>query len=202
MKKRWMVMLTCLMAAFLITASVKAASSDYYSGSWDTTSTTSLGIAVGSSMSSNLSSFQSWYTGWNGVSSKVGLAKPYEQSSLDQTPHFARINIIGKNLGSTGNWAETCNYKYSVIWGYSCDWNGSWKDSIIEFNTNTDSNTKIGYSFQSANLKKKIFLHELGHSLGLKHPDTTSNAIMKQGDNGYYVVQTYDKSNIKEKYGN
>ncbi|PYE47857.1 hypothetical protein DFQ00_111156 [Paenibacillus barcinonensis] len=153
-------------------------------------------------MSSNLSSFQSWYTGWNGVSSKVGLEKPYESSFLDQTPHIARINIMGKNLGATGSWAEACNYKYSVIWGYSCDWNGSWKDSIIEFNTNTDSKTKKGYSFHSANLKKKIFLHELGHSLGLKHPDTTSSAIMKQGDNGYYVVQTYDKSNLKEKYGN
>ena len=201
MKKKWIIALTCFLAIFLVRSAVDAANSDYVSGSWDMSDTTSLGVAVGPSMSNYLSSFKSWYSSWNGVSSKVGLNQPYEQSSLDQTPHFARINIIGKNLGATGSWGETCNYKYSVILGYTCDWSGSWKDSIIKINTNTDSKTRVGYSFLSSDLRKKVFLHELGHSWGLDHPTTTSNAIMKQGDNGYYTIQTYDKNNIKAKYG-
>jgi len=190
-----------LLFSFLIGYNVHAHSTDVYSGSWNAT-TTSLGIAVGPSLSNYLSSFQSWYSNWNGISSNVGLNKPYEQYTLDDTPHFSRINIIGKDLGSTGNWAQTCNYTYSIIWGYRCDWDGSWKDSIIEINTNTDSTTKKGYSFLSSNLKKKVFLHELGHSSGLKHPaDTSEVAIMKQGDNGYYTIQQHDKDVLKSKYG-
>ncbi len=196
------VLILSLLFSILIGSKIYAHSTDVHSGSWDTT-TTSLGIAVGTSLSSYLSSFQSWYSGWNGISSNAGLSSPYSQSTLDSTPHFARINMIGVDLGSTGDWAGTCNYKYNFIFGYTCDWEGSWKDSIIKFNTNTDSTTKKGYSFHSSDLKKKIFLHELGHSFGLAHPaDTSEVAIMKQGDNGYYTIQQHDKNVLKSKYGN
>jgi len=195
--------LLSLLTLFIFAASnAFAHSTDVHSGSWNTT-TTSLGIATGPSVSSYLSSFQTWYSSWNGISSNAGLSNPYEQSTLDDTPHFSRINIIGKDLGSTGAWADTCNYTYSVIWGYSCNWSGSWKDSIIRINTNTDSTTKVGYSFIGADLRKKVFLHELGHSFGLKHPaDTSEVAIMKQGNNNYYTIQPHDKDTLKSKYGN
>lgn len=61
-----------LLFSFLIGYNVHAHSTDVYSGSWNAT-TTSLGIAVGPSLSNYLSSFQSWYSNWNGISSNVGL---------------------------------------------------------------------------------------------------------------------------------
>lgn len=192
MKKK---ILTILISASLLVASsmctVLADNNDFCSGYWP--SSQSLTIAIHPSGNPFQSYVKNNYSQWNGISNNLKFIR------CDLTgPYFnsGNINIYGENLpsayGEALNWVE-------VYGGYNQpSWSGKWVTSTINLDTTSGS---AGLLSKSENFKKKVVIHELGHSLGLDHPDHSYyNAIMHDGDNGYYTVQAHDKDNINAKY--
>lgn len=67
----------------------------------------------------------------------------------------------------------------------------SWADVYMNSST-IEASIRSG---RPETLRRKVATHELGHSVGLGHPsDSSVTAVMKQGWNGYYTIQTWDKN--------
>ncbi|MDQ6418833.1 M57 family metalloprotease [Paenibacillus sp. LHD-117] len=204
MKKRNLkkvLILSTLAATLFALPVVHAHNTDVYSGNWPSSVATNLAVAYGTSASTWSALIQQSAERWNGIDPNVAITSIYHNPEVDNETFPSRINLFATDLGSTGDWALALNFKYSVLWGYTGDWDAEWKVGRIRLNNNTDSTTKRGFSFYDTDLKRKIITHEIGHTLGLKHPaDTSETAIMKQGDNLYYTIQTHDKDVLKSKY--
>ena len=50
--------------------------------------------------------------------------------------------------------------------------------------------------------KKHTMTHELGYALSMAHPPTGTESIMVPGLSPDYAAKTYDKSELKRKWGN
>lgn len=163
---------------------------DYCSGTWS--DPTNIRVQWFNSAYTYCSAFTSCPNWWNGISNNLKITTI--RSNTDDDAGY-EIRIYGSSIISSA--ATTQNY-VKVLGVPIPTWSGSWAYSIVTINTTE-------FSSASTSLKKKIIVHEVGHSLGLDHPapdssHTSINAIMKQGDNGYYTIQTHDMDNIKAKY--
>jgi len=159
-----------------------------YSGYWSSTAKPSTNVEyyVDSSVTGYNydTSVSSGASAWNGISLKYGITSTTVADSAD-------IKVFAGDTHDT-SWADTLNYKNKTDAG-GC-WSCSWNYSRIRINAPV-------YQPASSDLRTKVMIHEFGHAAGMDH-ETVNKAIMKQGDNGYYTMQTDDKDGLKAKYPN
>ncbi|SDX79990.1 hypothetical protein [Paenibacillus sp. CF384] len=175
---------------------------DIYSGNWPSSVSNNLDVAVGTSAQGYLLRIQNAASAWNGIEPALNFSSVYTSSSTD-TSHVARVNVRGADLGVTGLYADTSNYSYSIIWGYTADWSAEWKDSIVRLNTNTNT-TGNGLQNLSYTRIQETVTHEFGHVSALKHNSNTTEdsiSIMRQyGFNDKTTPLSHDVSMIQYKY--
>lgn len=169
---------------------VYADTDDYCSGSWKNSSSLTIQWYDTICDSFKSTSIGFW---WNGYTDNVNIGS---QSIGQSTNQGCDIRIKGSS--SISSWASTQNY-IKVLGVSIPSWSQNWSHSIVTVNTSSYLMDKSIY------LQKKVIVHEIGHALGLDHPapdnsHTDIKAIMKQGDNGYYTIQSHDGDNLRAKY--
>lgn len=135
---------------------------------------------------------------WNGISSKVKITKMSSRSDDEDLGYQLRVYV--SNLGKEGYWADALNFKKTWYGGYSSCWDCDYARSRIRINHDRFPNISSEFT------KKKVATHEIGHSIGLRHPAKRHNgveptAIMNQGILTYNVPQSHDQVLIINKYG-
>jgi hypothetical protein len=170
--------------------------SDSFPGKWAGNSQSNLGVQIYTSAQSYSNNIAHGMQSWEGISSNVGF-KGYILS--DSNNNNYHLNHHGVSLGSQGPVADALNYSRNWLGTLTACWDCEWSESRIRYNTDV-------YPGISTNWKFKAATHEIGHSLGLHHPDTSLHAtrfdaVMKQGDLPYRVPQSHDISVLQTKYG-
>lgn len=155
-------------------------------------------------------------TDWNGISSNVDL-RTVNNSSGKIPSVTNQINVEGENLPSpTGYIRLGYTFPFDINHNQA-DPNFSWFGAKIIMNNSEEA--ELFYSLYDAGKlnRRKVFVHEVGHALKLKHPIQKSTvsghtidgyplAIMNQGS-PYEVsyasatITQHDKDCLKEKWG-
>lgn len=124
------------------------------------------------------------YSKWNGISSKVKLAKGAGGARKIVTSFNILKPPTAGDLGLT----------YLMRDGAYTDTNGTWDTAIcMQYaNSKLDTNDK----------RLKTCAHEIGHAISLAHPTSNTSSIMNQGVTSNNNIQDYDKNALKLKWGN
>lgn len=137
------------------------------------------------------------FSKWNGIDSNICIIKYYYNSNNSDLGY--EIRVIGAKLKNS-TMATTAMYKKLLgvdvsvnFWSYT----GVISKMVIAMDTRGD-----GLLSKSPSQKTKTFLHEVGHTLCLDHPNCGSTAIMQQGFSSpaALTIQTHDKNNLKAKW--
>lgn len=163
--------IVALMSAFLV-SSFPTQSSAYvkFGGKWS--SAKGLTYWLDSSVAS---------TGFTSASDHGGVAwnnSSYVQISKTNSSSGAHIKFFGSATDLGDVYADTLNYA-----GSNPSWTGTYTNSVIRWNKPLAENL-------DANRAKETGTHEVGHSSGLDHSNTT-NAIMRASGwiYGTYPIQ-------------
>ena len=125
--------------------------------------------------------------GWNGVSSLVSLSQ-VGSGAYD-------VNVATSTTPTSGLVGILNPYCPSL-----CSTSGTWSSAQL-----------IGYTNQIAlfNLSDSeiigtVYAHEFGHALSMAHtsPPVGTISIMQSGFRSSYLPQAFDKSNLKQRWGN
>lgn len=129
---------------------------------------------------------------WGYISSKMkGFWVITSKNSTCDTFYVSETDVPGL-LGECYSF-KTGWFGYTYEAGVDSDW--TFCKIFVYKNTFDDSN--ITTSQRIATIS-----HELGHSQKLAHPSTMQTSIMNQGVNKPDLPTTYDKNEIKRKWGN
>ncbi|MCE5172731.1 hypothetical protein LQV63_26020 [Paenibacillus profundus] len=173
-------------AAMVLSSVVSAA---YFSGG---RAAGSFSAYYHSSVSSNGydNHYETARTNWNGISSKVKVSKTTTTSG-DPDRYYVGTTGTSTLLG------QIVPYKLSGGTYVEASPNDKWAYSTATIYDNTMKSYKMTHSQIVSNAT-----HEIGHTVSLAHsPSSSGPSVMKQGiqDIG---PQTYDKNELKAKWGN
>lgn len=151
-----------------------------------------LTYAVGGGSSSYASTATSQ---WNGVSSNASFTYDDSQGTYGYTADvITYFNLY--DAPSSGLLGMTYPYKsWTGTSATSAGINDRWVKAVV-------------YQYKSSYLdtttkKKHTCTHELGHTLSVAHPSSsTTTAVMQQGALTFYTLKDYDKNSLKAKWGN
>ena len=128
--------------------------------------------------------------------------KAFKEKYSD-TDSGCNIRVVGKNIdgacGLTGNYIKVWDV-WPISYHYELSWSGSWVYSEIQLMTNPGRLVTRELNYQT-----KIYVHELGHSVALSHPESTATQAIMRGDIAtdsvaIYTVQQNDKDNLMAKW--
>lgn len=163
-----------------------SASADY----WENTTATGGHAKVTYSSSVSSYGYTSIYDNaikkWNGISSKVSVKKASPSYTTDvyyvgNTSVADRTGLM-QPMGARGNACLDCRWTYTKLYLYD--------NNMRALNYSTTNRTATA-------------IHEVGHSLKLAHtPAEAPSSIMKQGRKTLTDPTTYDKAQLKAKWGN
>ncbi len=132
-------------------------------------------------------------TAWYQVG-KVNISKSSSNSSSYDEYY------VGTNTDPTLLGAQT-PYKNGTVPGTHvfAGWDGTWKYSVLSLYDNNMNNAGFSY-----NDKVGVAVHEVGHTLALKHTTAPNLSVMASGTwagNPTYLPTTYDIGQLKAKWG-
>ncbi|OME89932.1 hypothetical protein BK124_30005 [Paenibacillus amylolyticus] len=135
---------------------------------------------------------------WNGISSKVNIGKTTVKTGNSTDEVYVGTTTDAETLGQA--------MPYMISWPANIIAPPNlfnWDYSVISLYHNTISAGKMNTN----DLRKSIVSHEFGHALGLAHTtgSNASKSIMKPKSNSQETIfepQTYDKAELKSKWGN
>lgn len=118
-------------------------------------------------------------------------------------PDMSRINImLGYRSSDALAWARNYDRDCFLAW---CWWDAQWDETIQA--SNVRLNTRAGtFNVLSAASKQLVVVHELGHSLGLKHAgfyagEAAGNySVMDYCCPGYNTPRTHDINDVNNLY--
>lgn len=174
-----------ILSLIVFSFSSTSASANY----WDDTTATGGHAKVHYSASVSSYGYTSIYdsaiTKWNGISSQVSVKKASPSYTTD-VYYVGNTSIIDRTgfmqpMGARGEVCVNCRWTYTQVYLYD---------------NNMD---KLGFS--NAN-RVSVAVHEIGHSLKLGHPNTTSISVMHTGRQSIIYPTAYDNSQLKAKWGN
>lgn len=188
--------LICLLLVgilFISTQIAYADNDDFCSGTWSDPD--DLRLQAFTSSDDFKSIISSNHEAWNSISGSNIYVDTYSWNANDTNLGY-EIRVYGEDLPTA--YGTCLNYTKNWLGFYVPSWTDTWEKSVIKLDTTSGSS---GLGSKSSNFQKKVFIHELGHSFALDHPDHSSgDAIMHTGDNGYYDVQQHDKDNMAAKW--
>lgn len=141
------------------------------------------------------SNYDSARSNWNALSNSVNIGK--QNNTTDYPDKYY--------IGTTVNEPDSCllgqqiPYRKNilgVIVGASNSQTWVYSTVAMYHNSMTDC---LGYNMSNAQITSNA-THELGHTLALDHPTTTSSSVMKQGVQSI-GPQSYDFFDIAAKWG-
>lgn len=123
---------------------------------------------------------------WTGKSTKVTFSRGNGTHANDDKYHVANTstpNLLGRIVPYNGNQVGTGNY-----WGY------------VRVYVYDNTFNKLNYSRSQ---RVATATHEVGHSLKLAHPSSsTVSSVMHQGSKKALKPTSYDVQELKRKWGN
>ncbi len=152
---------------------------------------------------------------WNDISTGVEVSVIEYHTGMSDAGFFY---IRGANISradGTKPLGETISYAYNSQGVFTiCSPDAEWKEIVIKINTDT---TVFDNCTDSAQMRGKIVIHEVGHALKLAHPEQGNNiighiipggyafAVMNQGDIVNQEVASeivdHDRENLIYKWG-
>ena len=199
MKKRLIALFTAAAVACTSTTAY-AHTGDVFGGKYTDRTKANFYVRIHSSAEKSVFSFSNVYMygeEWNGISSNVKLyvQRVGESVSTD----LNQINVIGVQWDidrETKKITMGRTFAYDR-YGNECGLDDDWYYSRIGMNVSEDASDQYicycpNYEDRLA-MKRKVFLHELGHALKLAHPVQNSNYSMHE-----YKYDGYPKAIMNE----
>lgn len=136
-------------------------------------------------------------TNWNGVSSKVTVSKSSSNcSSCDE--YYAGTTANNGLLGYTQPYNS---FHVALV----ITANNTWKYCVLSLYDNQIKASNAGSSgpgLTRAEIVSSVTTHEIGHSLSLAHSPSGTTSVMTANDITDFAPNTYDKNELKSKWGN
>lgn len=215
-KKRVIPMLAGMVTAIMLTSTASAHPEDYWAGKYIGKNGADITFRIEPSAQTDLLDWAGVYQygyDWNNISSNVNVSLVY--ASVNTPTTYGAMSVCGFNPGNDNIFAETRGYDSNGNpLGDTC---ADWGKVAIYMNTSRGVyfNENCRNPQEAA---KKVFLHEVGHALKLKHPfisrglgghtiDGRPVAVMNQSYPGDYdgavspTITAHDISCLKAKWG-
>lgn len=164
-----------------------SASANYWSGSTSTGGHAKVNYASSVSSYGYTSIYDTAISRWNGISSKVSVKKASASYTTD-TYYVGTTSVADRTgymqpMGARGSVCYDCTWTYTRVYLYD--------NNMDKFDYSTTNRTATA-------------VHEVGHSLKLAHTpsSSSSSSIMKQGRKSFTYPTSYDKGQLKNKWGN
>lgn len=172
----------------LVTLSVfsTSVSADYYSGTTSTGGHAKVIYSRSVATYGYTTIYDNAISRWNGISTKASVKKASASYTTDTyyvgTTSVADRTGLMQAMGPRGSVCLDCTWTYTLVYLYD--------NNMDKFEYTTTNRTATA-------------VHEVGHSLKLDHtPSSGSSSIMKQGRKSSTYPTTYDKGQLKAKWGN
>ncbi|MFD0698545.1 hypothetical protein ACFQZT_31205 [Paenibacillus sp. GCM10027628] len=137
---------------------------------------------------------------WGGISSKVAITYTSSNTSTSDEYYAGYSSIVGR-LGYTQPYKTD-----SLGLHQMASTSETWTYCVVSLYDNNIKASKNGSnpdgSLTRAQIVSSVTTHEIGHSLSLAHSPTGTASVMTANDITNFPPNTYDKTDLKSKWGN
>ena len=194
-RKFYGIVILLTLICFLMPISSYADNNDYWANGYAYDDSSQLSIQLFSSAYQDFSStVGNNFAAWNGYDSNLYI-ESYVYHSND-TQENKPIRVIGGSI--PGYYGMTQAYKKILLFWVTASGDETWGYNQITLGTNSG-----GLSSQDSNMKKRVFIHEVGHTIKLTHPDPVETSAIMRSDVANSTLlspQAHDTDNLKAKW--